>query len=107
MQISVHGHIIFILFVIYQMKELEDEFSKLPPTPPAPTRLLRSHQAIAQATPTGGETVGGGGLEGNELIIAFYVVWDNYLQCTCTCTCKLVVSVLPIFCSVLLKNIFY
>ncbi len=51
------------IIIVYQMKELEDEFSKLPPTPPVPTRFLRSQQAIAQATPTGGETVSGG-LEG-------------------------------------------
>ena len=46
------------------MKELEEEFSKLPPTPPAPSRLLRSQQAIAQAAPTGGGDTGSGGLEG-------------------------------------------
>lgn len=35
------------------MKELEEEFGKLADSaPPAPTRLLRSQQAVAQATPT-------------------------------------------------------
>ena len=51
--------------VSQQMKELEEEFSKLPPTPPAPSRLLRSQQAVAQATPTGGDTASGG-LEGTQ-----------------------------------------
>ena len=34
--------------MFFQMKELEDEFSKLPGDPPVPTRLLRSQQ---EATP--------------------------------------------------------
>ena len=53
-----------------QMKELEEEFEKLPPGPPVPTRLLRSQQAVAQTTPSGGgaET---GGQEGSMYFIIF------------------------------------
>ena len=34
------------------MKELEEEFAKLPGDPSVPTRLLRSQQQVVQATPT-------------------------------------------------------
>ena len=34
------------------MKELEEEFAKLPGDPAVPTRLLRSQQQVVQATPT-------------------------------------------------------
>lgn len=30
--------------MLFQLKELEDEWSSLPPNPPAPTRLTRTQQ---------------------------------------------------------------
>ena len=48
------------------MKELEEEWGKLPATPSAPTRFLRSQQQVAQAAPTA-PTSGGGGDEGGAV----------------------------------------
>ena len=48
-----------------QLKELEEEWAKLPGTPPAPTRYLRSQQAQSQAVASAGGGGGGGGGSGD------------------------------------------
>lgn len=53
------------------MKELEEEWGKLPGTPPAPTRFLRSHQQQqAQAVPVAASGGGGGAGEEEEEDVA-------------------------------------
>ena len=43
------------------MKELEEEWAKLPPAPPAPSRFTRSQQAkMAEGAATAPATGGGG-----------------------------------------------
>ena len=45
------------------MKELEEEWAKLPPAPPAPSRFTRSQQAKMAEGAATAPAVGGGGDE--------------------------------------------
>ena len=59
------------------MKELEEEWSKLDPVPPKPTRLTRSQQEKKAQMPAAEESMTEGDVveEGNQTIL---VCWEQH-----------------------------